>query len=1024
VSCSAHRGCRSLIIVKIPISPHTTKSSHVTKYLLFFPGKFQPRQQGHALTAAPVFCCYLTTTTTHITTVITVYTMTHTEYDTSQLPALGSADFSNIVSWDAAIHETLRRIHPKPNFPASAVIEPAVIDLCLAIAAVTSFPDGLEEATKLLYKTFRPSSATAQLAIVKRVRWAPPPPRAGEYTTSSSLIAFNSEFGRIITALAIEDASAIKLYIEALHGNVARLVNNQLRLTTVSKLEDIFKLSVSCAARVDAANADRLLPAPMTTTVPKPKDTKATAPTTTTSRFPHKLTPADYNRCVAEGRCLRCRQKGHATASCPVFNSTPQSTTHTPPIPAAVARPATPALAQQTSAAQPRYPVRTKHKPDFFRPGIQAQAVRVSGGVSANTVDMQPQRHQEMPRSFAPSTSPETGDTVAVQTVSEMQTPSSDGDTAGTFNTNQRDGRIYLLVDLAVKSLSTRTQLHCLLDTGADRSEINKDYARALGLELVPCPEIAIQVADGRTEVCCHEALASVRFARDAPIRQVRFLVTASTPPGPYALIGIADLQGYSITIADQPVVEWRGLATTEDLADPLEPPEPLVSLDDCQPRQQPPVKIGDKLNPEERSAVEALLREFSDVFGALNDQPAKLRPFAVKLVADAHPIRTHPRYLSAEKRAFFSNEIERLLNLGIIRPSSSPWAAPLTFTTKRNGKFRMCIDYTLLNQVTIKDAYPIPLTYELFDFLAGKPYLASFDLTMVYYQVPVEKTSIATLAFTTPLGLFEPTRLPFGVTNGPPHFQREISTWIRPLSDIERSFFDDCGIAVRSFDNFLDALRQFLDACRESNIKLNAEKSVIGPRGSHSSVDSLAQNPSRSTPNDSSLCALPLHRRTRERYTASWEWLSGSRHSSLQWQRLHTHYGTRCARAPSGNGRLNARQHSCGSRKQYSMHQSWSTSNQDTRLFCAQMHRLSVSAASCCNRAPQRELSASSRSFAASFSPQRPNTARWSSKRWPLYIALTAQDRLLQAQSSSKRTKAIYSSCARRSIAVCSAGH
>ena len=70
---------------------------------------------------------------------------------------------------------------------------------------------------------------------------------------------------------------------------------------------------------------------------------------------------------------------------------------------------------------------------------------------------------------------------------------------------------------------------------------------------------------------------------------------------------------------------------------------------------------------------------------------------------------------------------------------------------------------------------------------------MALFDLTMGYYQVPIEEDPIPVLAFTTHVGLYEPTRLPFGVTNGPAHFQREIHTWLTPLNDIARSFFDDC---------------------------------------------------------------------------------------------------------------------------------------------------------------------------------------------------------------------------------------
>ena len=85
-------------------------------------------------------------------------------------------------------------------------------------------------------------------------------------------------------------------------------------------------------------------------------------------------------------------------------------------------------------------------------------------------------------------------------------------------------------------------------------------------------------------------------------------------------------------------------------------------------------------------------------------------------------------------------------------------------------------------------------------------------------------------LAFTTPLGLYEPTRLPFGVTNGPPFFQREISSWLLPLSGCVRAFFDDCGLAAGNFASFMQGLREFFAKCRQDNVMINAKKSTIGP--------------------------------------------------------------------------------------------------------------------------------------------------------------------------------------------------
>ena len=193
-------------------------------------------------------------------------------------------------------------------------------------------------------------------------------------------------------------------------------------------------------------------------------------------------------------------------------------------------------------------------------------------------------------------------------------------------------------------------------------------------------------------------------------------------------------------------------------------------------------------------------------------------------------PTRAKSRYLSPEKLAFTKEHLNDSMVKGLYRVSSSEWSSPVVIITKRNGKFRLCGDYTELNKLTIRDAGPIPLQGNLFSFFANKPYMALFDLVSGYNQCPISDETAKLLAIVTPFGLYEPTRLPFGPTNAPAWFQRQMSTLLKDIPDA-RAFLDDCAIVGATFSEFKATLRHFFKVCQEAHLHLNVEKSMIGPQ-------------------------------------------------------------------------------------------------------------------------------------------------------------------------------------------------
>ncbi|GJY25852.1 putative reverse transcriptase domain-containing protein [Tanacetum coccineum] len=125
-------------------------------------------------------------------------------------------------------------------------------------------------------------------------------------------------------------------------------------------------------------------------------------------------------------------------------------------------------------------------------------------------------------------------------------------------------------------------------------------------------------------------------------------------------------------------------------------------------------------------------------------------------------------RFGSYENERELSKQLQELFDKGFIRPSSSPWGAPVLFVKKKDGSFRMCIDYRELNKLTVKNRYPLPRIDDLFDQLQGSSVYSKIDLRSGYHQLRVREQDIPKTAFRTRYGHYEFQVMPFGLTNAP----------------------------------------------------------------------------------------------------------------------------------------------------------------------------------------------------------------------------------------------------------------
>ena len=145
-------------------------------------------------------------------------------------------------------------------------------------------------------------------------------------------------------------------------------------------------------------------------------------------------------------------------------------------------------------------------------------------------------------------------------------------------------------------------------------------------------------------------------------------------------------------------------------------------------------------------------------------------------------PIKQRYYHVSPKVREKINEEIDKMLEQGIIEPSYSDWLNPIVMIKKPNGEYRFCLDFRKVNKITKKDLYPIPLMNEILDTLRSAKFISKIDLKSAYLQIPLEENSKPFTAFTAPgKGMYEFKRMPFGLTNAPATFQRLMDNVITP---------------------------------------------------------------------------------------------------------------------------------------------------------------------------------------------------------------------------------------------------
>ena len=232
---------------------------------------------------------------------------------------------------------------------------------------------------------------------------------------------------------------------------------------------------------------------------------------------------------------------------------------------------------------------------------------------------------------------------------------------------------------------------------------------------------------------------------------------------------------------------------------------------------------IVDSVTKEHQAKLQTVLAEYCDVFrDELPKGPPPRREVvhSIEVQPGSKPMYRAPYRLRPAEQDELEEQVKSLLAQGFIRPSQSPYGAPVLFVPKKDGRWRMCIDYRALNRQTIKDRYPLPQIDTLLDRLGSAKVFTKLDLASAYHQIAMDEGSIYRTAFTTSLGQWEFLVMPFGLCNAPATFQRLMNkVFAVEINQFILVYLDDILVFSKSVEEHWEHLKITLEQLREAKL-------------------------------------------------------------------------------------------------------------------------------------------------------------------------------------------------------------
>ena len=244
----------------------------------------------------------------------------------------------------------------------------------------------------------------------------------------------------------------------------------------------------------------------------------------------------------------------------------------------------------------------------------------------------------------------------------------------------------------------------------------------------------------------------------------------------------------------------------------------------------QSSVNHGNNISDDEKDQLRALISKYGGIFASNPRKPTPVRNMTHRIITnDAQPVRMKPYRIPHAWDKEVSDQVQQMLDNGIIRPSSSPWNAPVILVKKKDDSMRFVCDFRGLNDVTKKDSYPLPHIRDVIDRMEGAQFWTTLDAASAYWSMPVAEEDKEKTAFSVPRGKFEFNVTPFGLCNAGASYQRMMDITLSGLpSDRVLAYMDDIVIFSGNFQEHLHNLEQVFQRLQSSGISLKLSKCVF----------------------------------------------------------------------------------------------------------------------------------------------------------------------------------------------------